>query len=62
MDLNERPGLTGTTYELPDGQEIEVIDDRHKIPECFFQPVLLNRYQGYEDYKYVYARRVYKRV
>lgn len=38
------------TYELPDGQEIQVGVDRFKVPELLFQPTLVRSFPGMADY------------
>lgn len=37
------------TYELPDGNNIEVGADRFKVPELLFQPELLTTFTGFSS-------------
>eukprot|EP00879_Flechtneria_rotunda_P014270 GHRR01014907.1.p2 GENE.GHRR01014907.1~~GHRR01014907.1.p2 ORF type:complete len:202 (+),score=78.44 GHRR01014907.1:1401-2006(+) len=39
------------TYELPDGNEIQVGVDRFKVPELLFQPQLVQTFPGMSDYQ-----------
>eukprot|EP00878_Enallax_costatus_P008234 GHUV01008608.1.p1 GENE.GHUV01008608.1~~GHUV01008608.1.p1 ORF type:complete len:383 (+),score=71.29 GHUV01008608.1:747-1895(+) len=38
------------SYELPDGQEIQVGVDRFKVPELLFQPQLVHTFPGMSEY------------
>uniref|UniRef100_A0A1D2A4J3 Actin-related protein 4 n=1 Tax=Auxenochlorella protothecoides TaxID=3075 RepID=A0A1D2A4J3_AUXPR len=44
FDPEENANIPQVTYELPDGQEIQVGADRFAVPEALFNPGLLARY------------------
>ncbi|KAL0041850.1 hypothetical protein WJX79_006533 [Trebouxia sp. C0005] len=45
----ENVNIPTVSYELPDGNEIQIGPDRFKVPEVLFQPKLLSSFKGLES-------------
>lgn len=48
FDEQENANIPTVSYELPDGNEIQIGSDRFKVPEVLFQPKLLSSFKGLE--------------
>lgn len=49
FDAQENVNIPTVSYELPDGNEIQIGPDRFKVPEVLFQPKLLSSFKGLES-------------
>lgn len=51
FDEEQTKNMPTVAYELPDGQEIQVGNDRFKVPEVLFNPSLATAFKGIEAIK-----------
>eukprot|EP00191_Tetraselmis_sp_GSL018_P005574 CAMPEP_0177603596 /NCGR_PEP_ID=MMETSP0419_2-20121207/15605_1 /TAXON_ID=582737 /ORGANISM="Tetraselmis sp., Strain GSL018" /LENGTH=415 /DNA_ID=CAMNT_0019097395 /DNA_START=48 /DNA_END=1292 /DNA_ORIENTATION=+ len=51
LDEEQNKHIPNVTYELPDGQEIQVGIERFKVPEVLFNPSIITSFQGLEPLK-----------